>query len=134
MPNHTVKNGLKAKRIKLPQISFFSRKTTNKILMYLFAPSILQKSKKILRADPDLRGCAIFGPIMPYLSWTKFFGTNHYYYFHLHIGLFHWGKFEKILTADPELWGCAISGPKMVHLPQTTFFFGKLLISFSSTY
>ena len=32
-----------------------------------------------------------------------FFGTNHYYYFHLPIGPFHCVKFKKILTADPEL-------------------------------
>ena len=31
-----------------------------------------------------------------------FFGTNHYYYFHLPIGPFHCAKFKKILTADPE--------------------------------
>ena len=66
---------------------------------------------------------------MPFLSpkWPTcpeqiFFGTNHYYYFHLPIGPFHWAKFKKILTADPELWGCTIYGPKMVHLPLTNFF------------
>ena len=58
---------------------------------------------------------------MAYLSWTIFFGANHYYYFHLPIGLFHCVKFKKILTADPELWGCAIFRPTMVHLPQTNF-------------
>ena len=63
-----------------------------------------------------------------------FFGTSHYYYFHLPIGPFHCAKFKKILTADPELWRCAIFEPKMVYLPQTIFFFGKLLLSFSSTY
>ena len=58
---------------------------------------------------------------MANLSWTIFFGTNHYY-FPLHIGSFHCAEFKKILTADPELWGCAIFGPKMVQLPQTNFF------------
>ena len=52
---------------------FFSRKTTNKILMYLLAPFILQNFKKILRAHPKLWGCATFGPKMAHLSWTKFF-------------------------------------------------------------
>ena len=32
-----------------------------------------------------------------------FFGTNHYYYFHLPTGPFHCAKFKKILTTDPEL-------------------------------
>ena len=43
MPNQTVENDLKAKKIKLPQMIFFSQKTTNKIFMYLLAPFILQK-------------------------------------------------------------------------------------------
>ena len=59
---------------------------------------------------------------MAYLSWTIFFGANHYYYFHLPIGLFHCAKFKKFFTADPELWGFAIFGPKIVHLPQTNIF------------
>ena len=45
-----------------------------------------------------------------------FFGTNHYYYFHLPIGPFHCKKFLKNL----------IFGPKMVDLPQCLF--GELLI------
>ena len=151
--------------------------------MYLLAPFILQNFKKILMIDSELWRCAIFGPKMAHLSWTKnfrykpllllsstywpfslckilkkflgpiqsyddvpfsgpkwpicheqiFFGTYHYYYFHLPTGLFHCTKFKKILTADEELWGCAIFGPKMVHLPPKIFF-GKLLKSFSSTY
>ena len=60
---------------------------------------------------------------MACLSWKIFFGTNHYYHFHLLIGPFHCATFKKILTADPELWGCTIFGPKMVHLAQTIFFF-----------
>ena len=102
--------------------------------MYLLAPFILQNFKKILRADPELWGCAIFGPKMAHLSWTIFFGTNHYYYFHLTMGPFHCAKFKKLLV-DPELWGPRVLGPKMVHLPQTIFFFfWKLLILLSSTY
>ena len=72
MPNQTVKNDLKAKKINCPKW-IFSRKTTNKIFMYLLAPFILQNFKKILRANPELWGCAIFGPKMAHLSWTKFF-------------------------------------------------------------
>ena len=89
--------------------------------MYLLPPFILQNFKRILRSDTVI-WCTIFGPKMTHLSWTIFFGTKHYYYFHLPVGPFHWAKFKKILTADPKLWGCAIFGPKMVHLPQTSFF------------
>ena len=73
MPSKTVKNGLMAKRFKLPQMNFFSRKTTNETFMYLLALFILQNFKKILRAHPELWGCAIFGHKMAHLSWTNFF-------------------------------------------------------------
>ena len=89
--------------------------------MYLLAPSILQNFKKILRADPELSGCAIFRPKMAHLSRKKFFGTNHYY-FHQSMGPFHCARFKKNLIAHQELWGCSIFGPKTVHWPQTKFF------------
>ena len=78
--------------------------------------------KKFLEPIQSYEDVPFSGPKYPNLSWTKYFGTNHYYYFHLPIGPFHCAKFKKILTADPELWGCTIFGPKMVHLPQTIFF------------
>ena len=43
---------------------FFSRKTTDKIFMYLLAHFILRNFRKTLTVDPELR----------------FFGTNHFYY------------------------------------------------------
>ena len=52
MPNQTVKNDLKAKKIKLLQMKFFLK--NNKIFMYLLARFILQKFKRIVRADPEL--------------------------------------------------------------------------------
>ena len=85
--------------------------------MYLLTPFILQNSQNIFRADPEL-----WGPKWPICPEQNFFGTNHYYYFHLPIGPFPWEKLLKILTADPELWGCTIFGSKMVHLPQTNSF------------
>ena len=68
MPNQTVKNGLKTKNNQIVPNEIFSRKTANKILMYLLVPFILQNFKRILRADPELSGCAIFGPKMAHLS------------------------------------------------------------------
>ena len=57
-------------------MNFFSLKTTHRIFMYLLARFILQTFLEILRVDPELRGCAIFGTKMAYLSWTKFFWYN----------------------------------------------------------
>ena len=61
--------------------------------MYLLALVDLQNFKKILRPDPELQACAIFGPKRPICHEQNFFGTNHYYYFHLPIGPFHSAKF-----------------------------------------
>ena len=109
-----------------------SKKTTNKISMYLLTPFILQNFKKILRDDPELRGCAIFGPKMTHLSWKKFLCTNHYYFIYL-LALFTVQNFKKIQRIQSYEDACF--GPQMVHLPQTKiFFWKKLLISFSSTY
>ena len=46
------------------------------ILIYLLAPCIVQNLKKILPADPELGGCAIFGPKMVRLPKWEFFSEN----------------------------------------------------------
>ena len=45
----------------------------NIIFIYLLAPFIVQSFKKILTADPELWGCAIFGPKMAHLPNENFF-------------------------------------------------------------
>ena len=87
MPNQTVKNYLKAKD-QIVSNAFCSRKTTNKIFMYLLAPFILQNFKKILRANPELWDVPFLGTKWPIFPEQNFFGTNHYHYFHLPIGSF----------------------------------------------
>ena len=131
MPNQTVKNGLKATKIKLPQMNFFLEKQNFHVPI---GPLHLENFKKILRANPESWRWAIFGPQMAHFSWTKFFWYKPLLLLSSIYGIFHCAKFKKNLTADPELCGCAILGPKMVHFPPTKFFFGKLLRSFSSTH
>ena len=97
--------------------------------MHLLVPFILQNFKKILGDDPELWGCAIFGPKMPHLPWTKKFLVQTIIITFIYLlALFIVQNLKKILTADPELWGCTVFGPKMVHLPQTKIFVWKLLI------
>ena len=121
IPNQTVKNGVKAKRSNCPTW-IFSQKTTNKTFMYLLAPFILQIFLKILTADPELWDVPFSGSKWPICPEQFFFGTNHYYCFHLPISPFHCAKLKKIYPADPKLWGCSIFGPKMTHLPKWVFF------------
>ena len=56
------------------------------------------------------------GPKYPNLSWTKFFDINHYYYFHLLIGPFHWAKFKKKNSYS----GCKIM--RMCHFLNPKWF------------
>ena len=88
--------------------------------MYLLAPFILQNFKEILRANPELRGCAIFRPKMAHLSWTIFFGINHYYFFHLSIGTFHCAKF-KLLQRILSYEDAPVLGPKWSTCPKQFF-------------
>ena len=134
MSNQTVKNDLKAKMIKLPPNEIFSPKITNqlKFSCNYWPLSLCKIFKKFLGTIQSYEDVPFLGKKWPICHQNFFFGTNHYYYFHLPIGTFHCAKFNKILTVDPKLWRCAIFGLKIVHLPQ--FFFGKLLISLSSTF
>ena len=126
--DHAQSNSKKwPKKIKLPQMTFFSWKTTNKIFMYLLAPFILQNFKKILRADPELWGCAIFGPKMAHLSWTKFF----WYKPLLLLSSTYWPFSLCKILKNSLSWSRVIRmchfWPKMVHLPQTNYFFWKII-------
>ena len=90
--------------------------------MYLLAPFILQNFKKILRADPELWGCAIFGPKMVHLPQTNFFWKIINIILIYLLAPFIVQSFKEILPVDPESWRCAIFGPKMAHLPKWDFF------------
>ena len=61
--------------VHLPQTNFFW-KIINSILIYLLAPFIGQNLKKILPADPESWGCAIFGPKMVNFPKWEFFSEN----------------------------------------------------------
>ena len=109
------------KRSNCPKWFFFSE--NNKIFMYLLAPFILQIFKRILRADPELSGCVIFGNKMAHLFWKFFFGTNHCYYFYLPVGPLHCVKFTKNSYSGSKVMRM---GPKWSICPRQ--FFWKIII------
>ena len=79
--------------------------------------------KKILRAGPELWGCAIFRPQMAYLSWTIFFGTNYYCYFHMCLlALFIVQNFKKFLRWVQSYEDVPFLGPKYPNLSRAKFF------------
>ena len=73
MSNQTVKKGIKAKKIKLPQMNFFLEKQLIKFSCAYWPLSFCKNFLKKFRADPELRGCIISGPKIAHLSWTIFF-------------------------------------------------------------
>ena len=58
-----------------PKQFYFFLKIINIILIYLLTPFIVQNFKKIL-ADPELWGCAVFGPKMAHFPKWEFFSEN----------------------------------------------------------
>ena len=78
--------------------------------------------------------CHFWAKKSPVCPEQDFFGTNHYYYFHLPIDPFHWAKFKKNSYSESRVmrmhnfW--AQNGP----FAPKCFFWKKPLISFSFTY
>ena len=120
MPNQTVKNGLKTKKIKLPQMNFFLEKQLIKFSCTYWPLSFCKILKKFLEPIQSYEDVPFSGSKWPICPEQNFFGTNHYYYFHLSISPFQCAKVKKILTTDPDLWVSAIFLPNMV---QIFFFF-----------
>ena len=102
------------------------------LLSSTYWPFSLCKILKILTADPELWGWAIFGPKMVHLPQTVFFWKIINITLIYLLAPFIVQNFKKILPADPELWGCAIFGPKMTHFPKWEFFSENLLMSLVS--
>ena len=57
-------------------LKIFFWKIIDIILIYLLAPLIVQNFYKILPVDPELWGCAIFGPKMAHFPKWEFFSEN----------------------------------------------------------
>ena len=106
----------------VPQ-KYFLKKIININFIYLLFPFILQNFKKILRANPELWGCAIFGHRIAQFVLNKIYLVQTIIITFIYLfSLFTGQNFKNILTANPELWRCIIFGPKMLHLPQTKNF------------
>ena len=92
------------------------------IFIYLLALFNGENFKKILKVNPGLWGCIIFGPKMVHLPQTFFLKKIINIIFIYLLAPFIVQNLKKSLTADPELWGCISFGPKIAHLPKWDFF------------
>ena len=116
MPNQTVKNDLKAKMIKLPPNEFFSPKTTNQLKRSCnyWPLSLCKIFKKFLGTIQSYEDVPFLGKKWPICHEIFFFGTNHYYYFHLPIGTFHCAKLKKkFLQQNQSYEDRQFMGPKL---------------------
>ena len=130
MPNQTVKNGLKAKKIKLPQMNFVLEKQLIKFSCTYQPLSFCKSFKNILRANPELWGCAIFGPKMVQFPPNKiFFGKKLLISFSsTYWPLSLYKILKKFLKQIQSYQDMPFLGPKC-HLPKREFFSENLLIS-----
>ena len=81
--------------VQLPPNFFFWKKLLISFSSTYWPLSFCKILKKLLEPIQSYEDVPFSGPKYPSLSWAKFFGTNHYYYYHLPIGPFHWAKFKK---------------------------------------
>ena len=128
-------NGLKD---KISSNKFFSRKTTKKQLFHVPISTFHSAKffKKSLWVDSELWGCAPFSEPnkIAHLSWTKNFLVQTIVITFIYLlALFIVQNLKKFLQRIQSYEDVPFLGPKWSICPKQIFF-GKLLISFSSTY
>ena len=95
--------------------------------MYLLAPFIMQNFKKIIRADPDLWRCAIFGPKMTICHEKNFLVQTIITFIYL-LAFFIVQNLKKLLQRIQSYEDAPFLGPKWSICPkQFFFFFGKIV-------
>ena len=132
MSNQTVKNGLKAKKIKLLPNDLFLEKQLIKFLCTYWPLSFCKILKKFLGPIQSYEDVPFSGPKWPICHEQIFFGTNHYY-FHLRIGPFHWAKSKKYPYSGSTIMRMQHFWPQNGPFAPNKTFFAKLFISLSST-
>ena len=121
MPNQTVKNGLKAKKIKLPQMNFFLKKQLIKFSCTYWLLSFCKILKKFLGQIQSYEDVPFSSPKWSICHEQFFFSINHYYYFHLLISPYHCAKF-KFLQWIQSYEDVPFLGPKWSICPKQIFF------------
>ena len=103
MPIQTVKNGLKAKKIKLPQMNFFHEKQLIKFSCTYWSLSFCKTLKKLSGLIQDYEDAPLLGPkwsICPkQIVFWKIINVTFIYL----LAPFIMQYFKKLLPVDPEL-------------------------------
>ena len=126
MANQTVKNSLKTKKIKSPQMNFVFQKKLIKFSctyqLLSFWKIFIKKFFELIQSYEHVRH--FWGQKSPFVL-NNFFWYKPLLLLLSMYGRFRCAKFKRNLTVDSELWRCTIFWPKVVHLPQIIFFFRK---------
>ena len=125
IPNETVKNGLNAKKIKLPQMIIFLEKQLLKFPCTYWPLPFCKILKIFLGLIQSYEDVPFLGPKWPICHEQFFLVQIIIITFSYLLAFFIVQNVKKILTANPELQECVIFGPQMVQLPQTESFFEK---------
>ena len=135
MPNQTVKNSLKAKKIELPQMNFVLEKQLIKFSctyqLLSFCKIFIKKFLELIHSYEDVHH--FWDQNSPFVQ-NNFFAFLYKPLLLLSstYGPFHCAKLKGNLTMDAELWQCTIFGTEVVHLPQINFLSENLLMSLVS--
>ena len=90
MPNQTVKNSLKAKKIELTQMNFVLKKQLIKFSCTYqpvsFCKMFIKTILELIQSHEDVRH--FWDQNSPFVLNKIFWGINHCYYFHLPVALF----------------------------------------------
>ena len=122
IPNETVKNGLNAKKIKLPQMIIFLEKQLLKFPCTYWPLPFCKILKIFLGLIQSYEDVPFLGPKWPICHDQKFFGTNHYYYFHLPIALLIVQNLKKFLQQIQSYQDVPFLGKKWSICPKQNFF------------
>ena len=129
MPNQTVKNGLKAKKIKLPQIIFFLEKQLIKFSCTYWPLSFCKILKKFLGPIQSYKDVPFLGPKWPICYEQNLFVQTIFITFIYLLALFitqNLKKFFQQISRMHNFW--AQNGP----FPQIRIFSENLLMSLVS--
>ena len=131
MPNQTVQNGLKAKKIKFPHMNLFLEKQRIKFSCTYWPLSFCKILKKFLGLIQSYEDVPFLGPKRSYCPKLFFLKIINIILIYL-LAPFTVQNFKIIPVDPPELLGCTIFGPKMTHFHKWEIISENLLMSFVS--
>ena len=122
MPNQTVKNGLKAKKIKLPQMNFFLEKQLIKFSCTYWPLSFCKILKKFLGLIQSYEDVPFSGPKWPICPEQNFLVQTIIITFIYLLALFIVQNLKKFLQRIQSYEDAQFLGPKWPISPNDNFF------------